>query len=371
MKKIVLTLVCAVCIMLIFPLKVCAHQSADSAESDYSQRISERLNEAVDDETKQTIAEDPDLGDPQKLSLSGILSALWNALAEQMTEPLRVFARLCAVIMLSSLAASMARGGASQTFSAVSVLGSVTVIYGSVYAAFQSVCGFLDRLGEFMLAYIPIYASVTAASGRLTEGGGYYASTLGVCELIAFVSNRLIMPFLSVFMALSFTAAINPNLRFSSAAESLKNAVRFTLTALMTIFTGMITIKSFSGAAADGAAARAVKFGASNFIPIIGSSVSEAYSTVYAGVGVIRSSVGTLGIVAAGVMMLKPFAELICIKIVLGMAKLIADLLGACEISELLKSTGYAISAALSTMLCFCMMFIISTAVVMMASGTN
>ena len=139
----------------------------------------------------------------------------------------------------------------------------------------------------------------------------------------------------------------------------------------MTIFTGMITIKSFSGAAADGAAARAVKFGASNFIPIIGSSVSEAYSTVYAGVGVIRSSVGTLGIVAAGVMMLKPFAELICIKIVLGMAKLIADLLGACEISELLKSTGYAISAALSTMLCFCMMFIISTAVVMMAAGTN
>ena len=222
-----------------------------------------------------------------------------------------------------------------------------------------------------MLAYIPIYASVTAASGRLTEGGGYYASALGVCELIAFVSNRLIMPFLSVFMALSFTAAINPNLRFSSAAESLKNAVRFTLTALMTIFTGMITIKSFSGAAADGAAARAVKFGASNFIPIIGSSVSEAYSTVYAGVGVIRSSVGTLGIVAAGVMMLKPFAELICIKIVLGMAKLIADLLGAGEISELLKSTGYAISAALSTMLCFCMMFIISTAVVMMAAGTN
>ena len=361
MKKIVLTLVCAVCIMLIFPLKVCAQQSADSAKSDYSQRISERLNEAVDDETKQTIAEDPDLGDPQKLSFSGILSALWNALAEQMTEPLRVFARLCAVIMLSSLAASMARGGASQTFSAVSVLGSVTVIYGSVYAAFQSVCGFLDRLGEFMLAYIPIYASVTAASGRLTEGG----------ELIAFVSNRLIMPFLSVFMALSFTAAINPNLRFSSAAESLKNAVRFTLTALMTIFTGMITIKSFSGAAADGAAARAVKFGASNFIPIIGSSVSEAYSTVYAGVGVIRSSVGTLGIVAAGVMMLKPFAELICIKIVIGMAKLIADLLGACEISELLKSTGYAISAALSTMLCFCMMFIISTAVVMMAAGTN
>ena len=67
MKKIVLTLVCAVCIMLIFPLKVCAQQSADSAKSDYSQRISERLNEAVDDETKQTIAEEHDIGDPQKL----------------------------------------------------------------------------------------------------------------------------------------------------------------------------------------------------------------------------------------------------------------------------------------------------------------
>ena len=161
MKKIVLTLVCAVCIMLIFPLKVYAQQSADSAKSDYSQRISERLNEAVDDETKQTIAEDPDLGDPQKLSFSGILSALWNAMAEQMTEPLRVFARLCAVIMLSSLAASMARGGASQTFSAVSVLGSVFHCIGQVIAVSWIYRQF------FMQALLPLLCALGVLSGLL------------------------------------------------------------------------------------------------------------------------------------------------------------------------------------------------------------
>lgn len=374
MKKIVKKAICGVVCLLMFCFfggMICsAEQNGEDPLGDYSSEIDRRLNEAIDGETKSEMSEyGIEDTDPSKLTLSGVLSAVREAFLSALTAPVKTLGRLAAVIILASVARSMAVGGVSQTFMTVSVLGSITVIYQTVYAAFQSVCGFLDRLSEFMLAYIPIYASVTAAAGNFTSGGSYYATSLGICELIAFVSQKVIMPFLSVFLALSFTAAINQDMKFSSAAESIKNAVHFTLTALMTLFTGLISVQSLSGAAADGAAARAVKFGASNFIPIIGGSVSEAYSTVYASVGVIRSGVGTAGMIAVSAMLLGPLAELLCAKIVIGVAKLLSDIMGISEVSELLKSTGSALSAAVSAVLCFGMMFIISTAILMLTAA--
>ena len=296
---------------------------------------------------------------------------LLDELAASAAEPLRVLGRLTAVLILTAAVGSMAQGALSEGHTMIGLLAGMTVIYRSVCGAFESVCSYLDKLSAFMLSYIPIFASVNAASGSFAAGGAYYASTLGVCELIGFVSDRVIMPFLSLFMALSFTAAINPDMHFSEAAGSVKNAVKVTLTALMTVFTGLISVKSIAGAAADSAASRAVKFGASSFIPIIGSSVSEAYSTVYAGIGVIRSAAGTVGITAAGFMLMKPIVTLILAKATLGAAGLIADMLGLSEPSELLKSTGYAMSAAISTLVCFSMMFIVSTAVLMLTAANK
>jgi stage III sporulation protein AE len=345
-------------------------QTQNRSLDEYSDEISSQLENSLDSETKQTLDENGvDISDTSDFSLSWIISSAWDKFTSSLTSPIRILGRLAAIILLSSAAESLAVGGVARAFSAISVLGCVTVIYQTVYDSFESVCNFLDTLSAFMMSYIPIYASVTAASGSYASGSTYYAAEFGVCELIAFVSDKVIMPFLSVFMALAFTAAINPDMKFSSAAESIKNAVRFTLTALMTVFTGLISVQALSGNAADNAAARAVKFGASNFIPIIGGSVSEAYSAVYASVGVIRAGVGTVGIIAAAVMLLKPLAELAAVKLVLACAKLLADLMGLSAVSELLKSAGFALSAAVSTLICFCMMFIISTAVIMLTAA--
>lgn len=375
MKKTICTVLLLICSAMFLCVPVFAENSEEysNALEDYSESVSQRLGEAIDEETKAELSENGFTGDYSKLSFKGFLEYIWESFAGQLLTPVNILARLTAIIILTSLArsASVAGGTIYTAFSAVSVLGCITVIYQAMYTSFSGVCTYLDRLTEFMLSYIPIYASVTAASGGFSSGGSYYASCLGICEIIAFVSGNVIMPFLSIFLALSFTAAINPDMKFSSAAESIKNAVNVILKALMTIFTGFIAVQSISGAAADNAASRALKFGASNFIPIIGDSVSEAYSTVYGSIGIIRSSVGTLGVIVTAVMLLKPLISMVCLKIIMDLSKLIADLMGESEAAELLKSTGFAMSAAISTILCFGMMFIIATSVIMLTAANS
>lgn len=338
---------------------------------EYSEAVSGKLSSAIDDDTKRLMAENgAESSDLSGFGIGELFAAVLSQFTDSLKEPLRVLARIVALMIITAAARSLQpSGGVAGSLTFVTLLGCITVVYQAVSECFSGVCLFLTRLGDFMLAYVPIYASITAATGGIATGGGYYASALWVCEIIAFAADRAVMPLLSLLLAISFTAAINPDMHFSSAAESIKSAVRVSLTALMTIFSGLTTVKSFAAAAADNAAARAAKFGASSFIPIIGGSVSEAYSTVSAGLGLIRTGVGTLGITVLVFMLLQPIVTLITIKITLELSRMIADILGIGEVSELMRSTSYAISAAISTTLCFSMMFIISTAVMMPASA--
>ena len=174
------------------------------------------------------------------------------------------------------------------------------------------------------------------------------------------------MPFLSIILAISLVSAINPNLQFGGSAESIKKACQWILGGLTTIFVGLLTIQGMTGTATDSIITRTAKFAASSFIPIIGGAVSEAYSTVYSSLGVIRTSVGTIGIIAILIMVLQPVITIIATKFVVSLAQIISGLFNQQECCDFFKSTNAVLSIALSVVICFSLIFIISTAVLML-----
>ena len=51
-------------------------------------------------------------------------------------------------------------------------------MYETVYSSIEIIRSSLERLAEFMTAYIPIFSSVAAVGGSVTASGSYYAVTL-------------------------------------------------------------------------------------------------------------------------------------------------------------------------------------------------
>ena len=136
----------------------------------------------------------------------------------------------------------------------------------------------------------------------------------------------------------------------------------------MTIFTGLLTIQSITGAATDSLASRTAKFAASSFIPIVGGAVSEAYSTVYGSLGVIRSGAGTIGIIIICIIVLRPIVTILAVKFVVTLGKIVCELFGQHESSEFLGGTNAVLSIGLGIVICFSMIFIVATAVVMLTA---
>lgn len=377
MKKIIFLI--PLLILLCFPMNVYAQDNDENfTETDEYREIVDEISDAVSSgagDEVNSILEEENISVENSESISDI--SIWSIIekitglfTESLKQPLSMLGKIIAICVLCSLAQSMmpVNVGMLKVFRTISVLSSVTVIYDSIYSGFQMITDSLDRMSEFMLAYIPVFSSVSAAGGSVTSGGSYYALTLVLCEIIAAVSNKILMPFLSIVLAVSLVAAINPELSFCGAASSIKKCVQWILGGLMTIFTGLLTIQSITGSAADSLAARTVKFTASSFIPIIGGAVSEAYSTVYGSLGVIRSGTGTIGIIIICIIVLKPILIILSVKFVITLGKIINEMFGQREIAEFLNSTNAVLSMGLSVLIAFSVIFIISTAVLMMTA---
>lgn len=108
----------------------------------------------------------------------------------------------------------------------------------------------------------------------------------------------------------------------------------------------------------------------SSFIPVVGGAISDAYTTIKGSLGLLRGGVGSFGIIALVLTVLPTILSIFSVQISVGLGQVAADIFGVKQISAFLKNISSVLSIAMSLVLCFSVMLIISTTIVMMV-GMN
>lgn len=364
-------------IVIIFPMLAFTAESSSDNTEDILERINENvssgLENAADDDTKQAVGElDLDVSKPEsfsEISLPKILRGILKRFLYELGKPAAMLGKLIAVILLCSLAqnVSVDDGDVTALYKTVSILVGVLAIYDCINESINVIVSALERLTSFMLAYIPIYASVTAATGNYSAAASFYGSNLFLCECTAAIARKALLPLLSVLTAISVAAAVNKDIKLGNAASAVRTVIRWCLGITMTLFCGLLTIQTTVGSAADTVRTRTVRFAASSFIPIIGTAVSESYSTIKGSLHVIKSGSGAIGIVLIAATVLYPIIAILAVRAVLAAGKFISDVFCQQDMSDMLGNMNDILSIGMSILVCISVMFIISTAIIMLA----
>ena len=362
-------------ILLLTPVRCKAYDEAETNKTidDYTYKVESALDDAIDDDTEEALGEYGITADDPlsagSVNIGDVLSGLISGFKSSLTEPLKLFGKLIAVCAFTSLVKSTAqKSSIGDIYDTAGVLVTVLVIADCLSAAIEGVKSSLNDISLFMSSYIPIFSSVLASNASISSAAGYYSVMIILSEIIVFISKSVLLPLSGAVMALCIVGAINGSSNISGLSMSVRNFTKWVLTALMTIFTAVISIKGITGAAADSVASRTIRFAASSFIPIVGGSVSEAYSTIYGSLGVIRSGVGVIGIAAVAVIALKPILYVAALKLIIVLSSAVNDLFGQSGSSALLKGINDVLSVSLGIITAMSMIFIISTAMILMTS---
>lgn len=312
--------------------------------------------------------------DMSDFSFSELFSNIKNALASRAKAPFTAIGFILIIIIFSALMKNLGEtalhGSPSNNMhNLVCVLTAVAVIAPMLVSAYENALSAIDTGGNFMRVFIPVFVGVTAASGHITSAGVYNIVTLASAELIAELSRNFLMPLLSITVALAISGSVFSNSAVDGIIRLIKRLITWCMTVAMTLFSGFVSLKCTLGAKTDGLTAKTVKFMISGFVPVVGNAVSDAYATVKGGFDVMRCTIGLAGTAAIVMIMLPPVIELFLYRAVLWIGAAAAEMLSADSLAKLMKNLDSGLAIAMSILICFSVLFVICTGILMNTAG--
>ena len=235
-----------------------------------------------------------------------ILSAAGAQLDGLIRRSLRLGLKLMAVVLLCGLAEGACLEGRSGGLQAVEMAGALAVT--ALTVSDMTVMVGLGRetiakMDDFSGLLLPAMATLTAATGGVSGAAVRQGATVLCSSLLIRGIDGLLVPLLYAYIAACCAHAALGSDGLKKLAALIKGTIVFLLTAGLLVFVGYLTASGAIAGSADAAAVKAAKMTISRAIPVVAE-------TVLAGAGVLRGTVGVVGMLVVLAICLTPFLQL-------------------------------------------------------------
>lgn len=120
-------------------------------------------------------------------------------------------------------------GGSEKIYRTVAVLAAVGVTVPSLESCIDTAAQTLVQGSDFLVCYVPVFTGIAAASGNVTASAGYNLTVLLLAQAAVKIASDVLVPVISVCMAMNIIDAVNPAFSLSSITGLLKNGHLFSL----------------------------------------------------------------------------------------------------------------------------------------------
>lgn len=344
------------------------------ATEDFESEIKDRLFSSFDSDITQALEEfgitDLDYNNIYNISFRNIFSYYKDSFLKLLSGGLKAFMKLILTVMLVGFASMILESEKYRTLlSSLSVMAVTLLIVDDINLCLNSAISLLKLNGSFMVSFVPIFALVIAVGGNPSSALTYNTLILGFAEGISAVINYGLVDLIGCFFCLSVAFSVNDSLNFGRLISVTNRVVSFVLGLVSSVFASVLTFKGFVSTAADSVTSKGIKFAIGSLIPVIGSSISEAYSVLLGSINIIKGSVAIIGIVVILIINLPVLFEIMMYFFSFSTLSFICDMLDCRELSNAFKgfSCGIKIIGLLAVFEMF--ILIISTAIMLSLRG--
>ena len=345
---------------------------ADEARDLLGEEITEELFESTPDYAKE-LAEKLGIYEitPEallSLEPTEIVSLVIEYIKDSIAQPLKTSGIVIAIVVFCAVAdvfKPTLNKTADGIFSTVSSLSVSAVLISAAVEGIRRVCDAMAGFSDFMSGYVPVFASAVTVSGQAVSGGVYSGFMLLVCQVISGVSSNILLPLLSMYLAVSIVAGISPELRVNTVAETFKTCVTKTLGVSLTVFVGMMSLQTLVATGSDNLAVKTGKYLIGNFVPVVGSAISEVFLSVRGYMGIMKTCIGWYGIVAAVLIFLPVLLETVLWRLAVYLAELVSHILDVSSVSTTLNAVGSVFTMLIAFVLTFALLLIVTTTIML------
>lgn len=372
MKKLVLVPIVVVYIA-VFMFNTAAMDSADSFE-DYENNILEELSDIIDDETLEVLGyigfEDFSFDEIYNISFEKISSFFSITLKDKVTSVVKDFFEILCVVMLTGVVSTVYKSNSDDSF--LTVICTLTVTLLVVTSVNDSINAFVSTLqasGKFMIGFVPIYTLLISFSGNTATALTYNTFAMFFAEVISSIISIGAVDLIGIYFSLGISFSLNEGINVARFNSIVNKTVNIVLGFVSSAFTGFLSLKSILSVSVDRVSLRSVRYLIGSLIPVVGSSISEAYSSLLGSINLIKSSVAIVGILVITIINTPIILEMLFYFVALNMLGYIADSMLLGRTGDILRVFSGGIRLLL--LLCIFEMFIMIVTIGIVLSAKN
>lgn len=272
------------------------------------------------------------------------------------------------IILLITVVQSLSTGIEGTTENILQLAGCLWIIFvlsdNMARCILEGIAAILDCT-RFMMSYIPVYSGVAAAAGLPASSLIYHSTIIGAGQIISQITQNILSPLIGVFLSISVAGVISENKGLMNVSTAIKKTVIWMLTLMMTIFVGLVTMQSFIAGVTDLSVSKTAKFLVGSFVPVVGSVISDAVSVAKNSMGMIKATVGSIGIVVTLLFFLPILVKITLWRAAIFLGTLIGDIMGVEYSGKVLSAFNDTLVILTAIILSVALLFVISTGVIL------
>ena len=207
-------------------------------------------------------------------------------------------APLLCIILVSALIRKYTSDGSCAEIGnyTTSVIVGVTVCTVTVNAVNIAVT-YISRINAVMIAMVPVMNAVLLTSGELTSASVSSAGLMLYITVTEKLTEIVLVPLSGILLALCSVTGVFRSINISSLISDIRRVVMTLMGFSLLIYSFVMGIQSSLAKSADSLSMKTARFAIGTYIPIVGGALSDALTTISAGLSVIKHFTGSIGIV--------------------------------------------------------------------------
>lgn len=271
--------------------------------------------------------------------------------------------------LLQSLQSAFSKSSISKIADAVVYMVLIIFALNSFYVVMTYARETIQTMVDFILALLPILLALIATGGGVVSVSFFHPIIIFLMNTSGLLMNYIVLPLLLLATILSIVSTMSDQYKVTKLSKLLQNVSVGIIGIFLTVFLGVLSVQGTATAVADGIAVKTAKFVTGNFIPVVGRMFTEATDTVISASGLLKNTVGIIGLVILCLIVAFPAIQIFCIAFIYKFAAAVLQPVGGGAIIKCLDIIGRSIIYVFACLAIVSFMFFLSITIIIAAGN--
>ena len=251
-------------------------------------------------------------------------------------------------------------------FAAIATITVATFV--DVIATFKTV---ITTLTTLMQVISPFLMAILISTGAITSTGIVQPLLLFVASAIGFLVNYVVIPFISISVAINVICSISDNLKLEKMSKLFSSSAIWIVGVILTIFLSILSLETSLTSSVDTLAVKTTQSAVSNFVPVVGKFFSDSFESVVGATKVVGKTGGIIGIIAIVIVSAVPVIKILGVYLIyLILAAIVEPICREENVTKYISSFAHVYKNLLGILIGVIILFVISTGIILNLIGS-